>query len=142
MGDYDTIWVFLKHSFSASFFSVSSEEVSVTRFMEDWSDFSVFPKLVKDLKFIWESKLEALWKLLVTCQVVANFLILLIKLIASLPKHLGFKCNPPLLSSFEVIFSLPIRYVDWNERILRIVDNFPNMTPVRYLHSIAHNLSL
>ena len=34
------------------------------------------------------------------------------------------------------------RYVDCNERILRIVDNFPNMTPMRYLRSIAHNLSL
>ena len=89
---------FLRISFNASFFSVSSEEVSFTRFMADLSDFSVFPKFVKDLKFIWESKLDALWKLPVTLQVVANFLILIIKLIASLPKPLGFKCNPPLLS--------------------------------------------
>ena len=89
---------FLRISFNASFFSVSSEEVSFTRFMADLSDFSVFPKFVKDLKFIWESKLDALWKLPVTLQVVANFLILIIKLIASLPKSLGFKCNPPLLS--------------------------------------------
>ena len=89
---------FLRISFNASFFSVSSEEVSFTRFMADLSDFSVFPKFVKDLKFIWESKLDALWKLPVTLQVVANFLILIIKLIASLPKPLGFECNPPLLS--------------------------------------------
>ena len=89
---------FLRISFNASFFSVSSEEVSFTRFMADLSDFSVFPKFVKDLKFIWESKLDALWKLPVTLQLVANFLILIIKLIASLPKPLGFKCNPPLLS--------------------------------------------
>ena len=93
---------------NASIFSVSSEEVSFARFMADWSDFSVFPKLVKDLKFIWESKLKALWKLLVTHQVVANFLIHLIKLIATLPKPLGFKCNPSLFSSFEVIFPLSI----------------------------------
>ena len=89
---------FLRISFNVSFFSVSSEEVSFTRFMADLPDFSVFPKFVKDLKFIWESKLDALWKLPVTLQVVANFLILIIKLIASLPKPLGFKCNPPLLS--------------------------------------------
>ena len=93
---------------NASIFSVSSEEVSFARFMADWSDFSVFPKLVKDLKFIWESKLKALWKLLVTHQVVANFLIHLIKLIATLPKPLGFKCNPSSFSSFEVIFPLSI----------------------------------
>ena len=43
---------FLRISFNASFFSVSSEEVSFTRFMADLSDFSVFPKFVKDLKFI------------------------------------------------------------------------------------------
>ena len=41
-----------------------------------------------------------------TRQVVTNFLILLIKLIASLPKPLGFKCNPPLFSSFEFMFPL------------------------------------
>ena len=93
---------------NASIFSASSEEVSFARFMADWSDFSVFPKLVKDLKFIWESKLKALWKLLVTHQVVANFLIHLIKLIATLPKPLGFKCNPSSFSSFEVIFPLSI----------------------------------
>ena len=32
---------FLRISFNPSFFSVSSEEVSFTRFMADWSDFSV-----------------------------------------------------------------------------------------------------
>ena len=52
MGDYDTKWVFLTYLIHASFFSVSSEEVSFTRIMIDWSDLSVFPKLVKDLKFI------------------------------------------------------------------------------------------
>ena len=97
---------FLRISFNASFFSVSSEEVSFTRFMADWSDFWEFPRLVKDLKFIWESKLEALWKLPVIRQVVANFLILLIKLIESLPKPLEFKCNPPLFSLFDVILPL------------------------------------
>ena len=33
------------------------------------------------------------------------------------------------------------RYVDCNERILRIVDNFPNMAAIRYLRSIACNWS-
>ena len=103
---YDTIWGFFTYLIQYVIFSVFTEKVSFTRFMADWSDFSIFPKFVKDLKFIWESKLEALWKLLVTRQVVANFLILLIKLIASLPKPLGFKCNLPLFSSFEVIFPL------------------------------------
>ena len=37
---------------------------------------------------------------------MANFLILLIKLIPSLPSPLGFKCNARLLSSFEVKFPL------------------------------------
>ena len=39
----------------------------------------------------------------------------------------------------------PVRqqYVDCNERILRIVNNnSPNMAPMRYIRSIAHNLSL
>ena len=94
---------FLRGLFNTSFFSVALEEVSFTRFMADWSDFSVFSK---DLKFMWESKLEALWKLAVTRQVFATFLIFLIILIASLPKPLGFKCNPPLFSWFEVIFPL------------------------------------
>ena len=43
---------FSRISFNTSFFCVSSEEVSFTRLMADWSDFSVFPKLVKDLKII------------------------------------------------------------------------------------------
>ena len=30
--------------------------------MADSFDFSMFPKLIKEIKFIWESKLEALWK--------------------------------------------------------------------------------
>ena len=34
------------------------------------------------------------------------------------------------------------RYVDCNERILMIIDNFPNMVLIRYLRSIAHNLSV
>ena len=34
------------------------------------------------------------------------------------------------------------RYVDCNERILGIVGNFPNITSMRYLRSIAHNLNL
>ena len=37
-----------------------------------------------------------------------QLLIHLIKLIATLPKPLGFKCNPSLFSSFEVIFPLSI----------------------------------
>ena len=90
---------FLRISYNTSIFSVSSEEVSFTRIMADWSDFSVFSKLVNHQKFNWESKTEPLWKLPVTSQVVANFLILLIKLIASLPKPLGFKCNVSLLDS-------------------------------------------
>ena len=73
--------------------------------MADLSDLSVFLKMVKNLKFIWESKLEDLWKLPVTRQII-NFLILLIKLIPSLPSPLGFKCNAHLLSSFEVKFPL------------------------------------
>ena len=59
-------------------------------------------------RFVWESKFEAFWKQPVTRQVVAIFLIFLIKLIASLPKPLGFKCNPPLFSLFELIFPLPM----------------------------------
>ena len=43
---------FLRISFNTSFFSISPEEVSFTQFMADWSDLLVFPKLVKDLKFI------------------------------------------------------------------------------------------
>ena len=97
---------FLRILFNASFFSVSSELVLFSWFMADLSDFSVYPKLAKDPKLAAVSKLEALWKLPVTRQVVTIFLILLIKLIASLPKPLGFKCNPPSLSSFEVIFRL------------------------------------
>ena len=51
---------FLRIPVNTSFFSVSSEKFSFTRFMADWYDISVFPKLIKDLKFIWESKLDAL----------------------------------------------------------------------------------
>ena len=98
--------IFLRISFNASFFSVSSELAPFSRFMADLSHFSMYPKLAKNLKFSSVSKLEAFWKLLVTRQIITNFLILLMKLIASLPKPLGFKCNPPLLSSFEVIFPL------------------------------------
>ena len=87
-----------KRRANASFFCASSELVPFCWVMADLSDFSIFPKLVKDLKFIWVSKPEALWKLPVTRQVVTNFLILLINLIASLPKHLWFKCNPPLFN--------------------------------------------
>ena len=105
MDDYHTIWVFLTYLIQHVIFSVSLEEVSFTRFKADWSDFSVFLKLVKDLKVISESKVETLLKP-VTRQVVAAFLILLLKLIASLPKPLGFKSNPPLFSSFEVMFPL------------------------------------
>ena len=43
---------FSRISFNTSFFSVSSEEVSFTRFLADWSDFLIFPKLVQGLKFI------------------------------------------------------------------------------------------
>ena len=103
MSDYDTIQFFLCISCNASSFSVSSELVPFSWFMADLSDFSVYPKLAKDLEFTSISKLEALWKLPVTYQVVKNLLILEIKFIAS---PLGFKCNPPLLSSFEVIFPL------------------------------------
>ena len=97
---------FLGISFNAPFFSVSSELVPFSWFMADLADFSMYPKLAKYLKFTSVPKLETLLKLPVTHQVVTNFLILLIKLIASLPKPLGFKCNPPLLSSFEVTFPL------------------------------------
>ena len=45
-------------------------------------------------------------KLAATLQVFANFLILLIKLIAILPKLLWIKCNRPLFSLCEVIFTL------------------------------------
>ena len=48
MGDYDTILVFLWYLIQHVIFSLSSEEVSFTRFMEHWSDFSVFPTFVKD----------------------------------------------------------------------------------------------
>ena len=107
MGDHDTTRVFLMFSFNTSFFSDSSELVPFSWFMADLSDFSVYPKFAKNLKRTSSvSKLEALWKLPVTCQVVTIFLILLIKLIASLPKPLRFKCNPPLLSSSKVIFPL------------------------------------
>ena len=37
-------------------------------------------------------------------------------------------------------FPVRRRYADCNERILKIVDNFPNMAPVRYLCNIAHKL--
>ena len=33
------------------------------------------------------------------------------------------------------------RYVDCNQRILRIVDDFPNRQTIDYLRSIAHNLT-
>ena len=33
------------------------------------------------------------------------------------------------------------RHVDCNQRILRIVDNFPNLQRIDYLRSIAHNLA-
>ena len=33
------------------------------------------------------------------------------------------------------------RYVDCNQRILRIVDDFPNRQRIDYLRSIAHNLA-
>ena len=33
------------------------------------------------------------------------------------------------------------RYADCNQRILRIVDNFPNLAALQYLRSIAHNLA-
>ena len=72
--------------------------------MADAFDFSI--------KFIWDSKIEAFWKQPATYQGNANFLILLIKLIASIPKTLGFKCNPPLFSSFEVIFPLSMVSID------------------------------
>ena len=51
---------FLRISFNALFFGVSSDKVSFTRYMAEWSNFSLFSKLVKDLKFIWESKHEDL----------------------------------------------------------------------------------
>ena len=70
--------------------------------------FMAFPKLVKNLKFIRKLKLKTSRKLPVTYKVVVNFLILLMKLIASLLKPLGYKCNPPLFNSFEVIFPLSI----------------------------------
>ena len=60
MGDYDTIWVFLTYLIQHAIFSVSSEKVLIIQFMADWSDFSVFSKLVKDLSFICESKIEVL----------------------------------------------------------------------------------
>ena len=73
MGDYDTIRVFLRISVNALFFSVSSKLVPISWFMADLSDFSVYPKLVKDRKLTSVSKLEALWKLPVTRQVVQVF---------------------------------------------------------------------
>ena len=72
---------FWRISFNASFFSVSLDLVPFSWFMADLSDFSVYPKLAKDLKFTQVSKHAALWKLSVTRQVVTNFLIPLIKLI-------------------------------------------------------------
>ena len=91
---------FLRISFKASFFSESSELVPFSWFMADLSDFLVCLKLEKNLKFTSVSKLEPLWKVPVTRQIVTNFFIFLIKLIASLPKPLWFECNPPFLSSF------------------------------------------
>ena len=44
---------FLRILLNTSFFSVSSEETSFTRFMADWSDFSVFLTLVKGLAQVW-----------------------------------------------------------------------------------------
>ena len=96
--------LFLHISFNVSFFSVSSEEVLFTRFMADWSDFSVFPKLVKDLKFIWESNLEASWKLSITIHVFVNFLVLLLKLIVSLQSLLD--SNVTLLCLVHLTFYL------------------------------------
>ena len=58
----------LSISFNASFFSDSSELVPFSWFMADLSDFSVYPKLAKDLKITSVSKLESLWKLPVTRQ--------------------------------------------------------------------------
>ena len=64
MSNYDTIWVFLTYLIQRVIFSVSSEEVSFTRFMANCSNFLEFPKLMKDLQIIWELKLKALLKLL------------------------------------------------------------------------------
>ena len=34
------------------------------------------------------------------------------------------------------------RYVDVNQRLLNLVDNFPNYEPIRYLRTVAYNLGL
>ena len=104
MGDYNTIWIFLMYLIQRVIFQRLFRISTFSWFMAGLSDLSMFPKLAKNLKFTSVSNLEALWKLPVTRQFVTNILILLIKSIASLPKPLWFKCNPPLLSLFEVIF--------------------------------------
>ena len=78
-------------SFQNKFHSVDLRQISLT--------FQYF------LKFVWESKLEALWKQPVIRQVVPIFLI---NLIASSSKPRWFKCKPPLFSSCKVIFPLPM----------------------------------
>ena len=111
MVNYDTVWVFLTYLPECFVVRVSSEWAPFCWFNAESPDFSIFPKLADNLKFVWESKLEALWKLLVTRQIDANFLILQIKLIASLP--LGCKCSPPLFNSFEVMFPMSVTYNKW-----------------------------
>ena len=100
MGDYDTIRAFLTYLTQRIIFQ------RLFRFMANSSEFLVYPKSAKNLNFTSVSKLEALWKVPVTRKVVTNLLILLIMLMASLPKPLGFKWNPPLSISSEVTFPL------------------------------------
>ena len=34
------------------------------------------------------------------------------------------------------------RYTDANQRLTQVVDNFQNLTPMRYLRTVPHNLGL
>ena len=77
--------LFLRFSFDLSFFASLQGQFYSAELWQIRLIFHFFKKLVKDLKFIWESKVKALWKLPITRQVVANFLFLLIKLIVSTP---------------------------------------------------------
>ena len=47
---YIRFGIFLRISYNASFFSISSELVPLSSFMADLPDFSVYPKLAKNLK--------------------------------------------------------------------------------------------
>ena len=58
-----------------------------------------------------------------------------------LPVILCFRSFSKSYKKRKLLFAERRRYVDCNQRILRIVDDFPNRQIIDYLRSIVHNLS-